>query len=155
MAQDTEAQVARIQELLKLALNGLNEYEETEFFNLALSRLGPLLEEREQTYCTYCGIVFKIDDEAGTKVTEHIQTCEVHPMRVVEQQLAASQEQVAMLGHLLAKACWYSIDDASDLCCQFCANHAPSNRSPKQHKDGCPVRPFEAIATSASHEEGK
>ena len=32
------------------------------------------------TYCVYCGATFPVDNKAGDKVTEHINTCEKHPL---------------------------------------------------------------------------
>ena len=37
------------------------------------------------TYCVHCGVTFPVDDEAGTKVVEHIQTCEKHPLFIERQ----------------------------------------------------------------------
>lgn len=43
------------------------------------------VEELEtKTYCAYCGEIFLLDDEAATLVTEHINTCPKHPIRVIE-----------------------------------------------------------------------
>ena len=36
------------------------------------------------TYCAYCGYEVPIDDEAASKISEHIATCLRHPMRIVE-----------------------------------------------------------------------
>jgi len=36
------------------------------------------------TYCAYCGFEVPIDDEAASKISEHIATCPKHPMRNVE-----------------------------------------------------------------------
>jgi DNA repair exonuclease SbcCD ATPase subunit len=41
-----------------------------------------------ETYCAYCGIRYPLDDQAATLVSEHIHTCEKHPMREVERQVA-------------------------------------------------------------------
>ena len=38
------------------------------------------------TYCAYCGARFPLDDQAASLVTEHIYTCEKHPMRTHEMQ---------------------------------------------------------------------
>lgn len=45
----------------------------------------PDSEENAWTYCAYCNEVFTIDD-AAVKVTQHIQECEQHPMRRLEQE---------------------------------------------------------------------
>lgn len=40
--------------------------------------------ERLPTYCAYCGHRVAGDDEAASQISEHIATCERHPMRAVE-----------------------------------------------------------------------
>jgi len=40
-----------------------------------------------KTYCAYCGAEYPLDDAAATLVSEHIKTCEKHPMRAVEAEL--------------------------------------------------------------------
>ncbi len=40
------------------------------------------------TYCVYCGATFPLDDDAGTKVTEHIQSCEKHPLFQAKHEIA-------------------------------------------------------------------
>jgi len=37
-----------------------------------------------KTYCAYCGAEYPLDDNAAAQVSEHIKTCEKHPMRAVE-----------------------------------------------------------------------
>lgn len=44
------------------------------------------LAVQDATYCAYCGARFHLDDKAATFVTEHIYTCEKHPMRIPERQ---------------------------------------------------------------------
>ena len=43
------------------------------------------------TYCIYCGATFPLDDEAGTKVTEHINSCEKHPLFQARQEVAKAR----------------------------------------------------------------
>jgi chromosome segregation ATPase len=43
----------------------------------------------KRTYCAYCGYVVDIDDNAASKISEHIMSCELHPMRIYEKQIAA------------------------------------------------------------------
>ena len=51
------------------------------------------LERREQgTYCAYCGFEVACDDEAGSKISEHVKTCSKHPMREIESKLAKCAE---------------------------------------------------------------
>lgn len=49
-----------------------------------------------ETYCAYCGKRYPLDDQAATLVSEHIRTCEKHPMREVESQLAAEKQDAAV-----------------------------------------------------------
>jgi len=42
---------------------------------------------KQLTYCAYCGKEFLIDSD-GSEISEHIKTCEDHPMREVEADLA-------------------------------------------------------------------
>lgn len=37
-----------------------------------------------KTYCAYCGAEYPLDDNAAAQVSEHIKTCEKHPMRAAE-----------------------------------------------------------------------
>lgn len=39
------------------------------------------------TYCVYCGATFPLDNEAGEKVTKHIETCEKHPLFIAKQEI--------------------------------------------------------------------
>ena len=68
------------------------------------AKLPKLMEEREQymasTYCAYCSTEFLIDNDAEL-VGQHIATCEQHPMREVEQQLAQAREEVGRLRSVL------------------------------------------------------
>lgn len=50
------------------------------------ARIAELEEETKRTYCAYCGEAFVIDDQAATLVSEHIRTCEKHPLRAYEQE---------------------------------------------------------------------
>ncbi len=36
----------------------------------------------EHTWCAYCGYEIHIDDEASTKISEHIMSCEKHPIHI-------------------------------------------------------------------------
>ena len=50
-----------------------------------------LQAENDRTYCAYCGEAFIRDDQAASRVSEHIRTCEKHPMRKVELELHNSE----------------------------------------------------------------
>ena len=41
-----------------------------------------------KTYCAYCGAEYPLDDKAAAQVSEHIKTCEKHPMRAAEAEVA-------------------------------------------------------------------
>ena len=50
------------------------------------------------TYCVYCGATFPLDNEAGAKVTNHIQACEKHPLNI---ERAEHQKEIEKLFILL------------------------------------------------------
>ena len=52
--------------------------QERDWWILKLQQAGWV--DGSKTYCVYCGTEFKVDDAAGTKVTEHIKTCTKHPL---------------------------------------------------------------------------
>ena len=55
---------------------------------IEIDRLRALVDK---TYCAYCGAEFLLDGTAASMVTEHIKTCEKHPMRKVEDLLSATE----------------------------------------------------------------
>ena len=46
------------------------------------------------THCAYCGDEFPLDTVTPTLISEHIRTCEKHPMRKVEEERADLQRKV-------------------------------------------------------------
>jgi uncharacterized Zn-finger protein len=52
---------------------------------------------KSHTYCVYCGTEYLVDNDAGTKVTEHIRTCTKHPLY---QALARIKELEVMVREL-------------------------------------------------------
>lgn len=46
------------------------------------------------TYCVYCGTSFPLDNEAGEKVTEHIKTCEKHPLYQANQRVKELESEL-------------------------------------------------------------
>ena len=50
-----------------------------------------IIAKADKTYCAYCGAEFPLDDDAASQVSEHIKTCEKHPMRKVEDLLSATE----------------------------------------------------------------
>ena len=61
-----------------------------------LELVAELQKQLRVTYCSYCGADFPLDDSAAA-VTEHIRTCEHHPMRRVERENLAIRERVREL----------------------------------------------------------
>jgi len=60
-----------------------------------------LAESKSKTWCAYCGFEIAIDDDAATKIGEHIKECTKHPIRAYERhnaeleaELAAAREQI-------------------------------------------------------------
>ena len=43
-------------------------------------------ELETSTYCAYCGEKYPLDDKAASAVSEHIVTCDKHPMRKLEEE---------------------------------------------------------------------
>lgn len=99
MTKVNEADLAELKEILDRLKQserneaGLSSNDKTCLWETGLQ----LLEEREEymtsTYCAYCGAEYPIDTGAEL-VGEHIATCEKHPMRRVEQQLAQARDMV-------------------------------------------------------------
>lgn len=54
------------------------------------------MTKEDSTYCAYCGAEFPLDGSAFD-VTQHIRSCEHHPMRVVERDNALLRERVREL----------------------------------------------------------
>jgi len=79
---------------IEALLRGSGYDEETiEYAAHAINQHEKLVAERDElkryvdklpTYCAYCGFEVPIDDEAASKISEHIATCPKHPMRVIE-----------------------------------------------------------------------
>ncbi len=55
------------------------------------SQMNSMNVKTGKTYCAYCGAEYPLDDDAATLVSEHIKTCEKHPMRAVEARAAELQ----------------------------------------------------------------
>lgn len=75
-----------------------------EFWRQKARKLQKALERAEavnrRTYCAYCGAEFLADGEAAEQVSEHIRTCEKHPMRALE---AKHQETLNLLTAVTAE----------------------------------------------------
>jgi hypothetical protein len=50
-----------------------------------------------KTWCAYCGFEIDIDDEASTKISEHIMSCPKHPIRIYERHSEALEAENAAL----------------------------------------------------------
>ena len=58
-----------------------------------LTEIEKLKVKPKNTWCAYCGYEVDIDDDAASKISEHIQSCPSHPMRVWERHCEALEEQ--------------------------------------------------------------
>jgi hypothetical protein len=56
-----------------------------------------------KTWCAYCGFEIDIDDEASTKISEHIMSCPKHPIRIYERHSEALEAENAALREQLKK----------------------------------------------------
>ena len=54
-----------------------------------------------KTWCAYCGFEIDIDDEASTKISEHIMSCPDHPIRSYERHSEALEAENAELRNRL------------------------------------------------------
>jgi len=50
-----------------------------------------------KTYCAYCGAEYPLDDNAAAQVSEHIKTCEKHPMRETEKRAEKAEARAERL----------------------------------------------------------
>jgi hypothetical protein len=78
------------------------------------------IDHPKRTYCAYCGFTIEIDDEGATKIGEHIATCEKHPMRQLEEQIAAliaelnlTQKKIKEIFNQVRE--WECTENASDI----------------------------------------
>ena len=88
-----------------------------------------------KTYCVYCGTEFKVDDAAGTKVTEHIKTCTKHPLyqalaRIKELEKQNEQLRIGELvitteqkqkEQIIAEARQQALKELKDYVCNECS----------------------------------
>jgi len=81
-----------VDESLFLFIPGISD-KQAEYAANAINQHEKLVAERDDlkryvdklpTYCAYCGFEVPIDDEAASKISEHIATCPKHPMRIIE-----------------------------------------------------------------------
>jgi len=64
-----------------------------------------LSSHTEETYCAFCQKAFPLDGTAAEAVTEHIKTCEKHPMRAAEAKIKELEDENAeLLKKLFPKA---------------------------------------------------
>ena len=61
-----------------------------------------LVSIKSVTWCAYCGHKVQLDDDASSKISEHIQSCPHHPMRIWERHCAAIEEQNKQIKKQLA-----------------------------------------------------
>ena len=60
-------------------------------------------KKNSKTWCAYCGFEIDIDDEASTKISEHIMNCPKHPIRIYERHSEALEAENAALRERLKK----------------------------------------------------
>lgn len=70
------------------------DYLSDEFQQEIINYQKRIAELETTTYCAYCGARFTLDDKAAAQVTEHIYTCEKHPMRQLEAERDTQRELI-------------------------------------------------------------
>ncbi len=78
-------------------LNNFNNRQANELSGLTrdlLETKEEIARMKEHTWCAYCGFEIHIDDEASTKISEHIMTCPKHPIRVAFEEIERLRELV-------------------------------------------------------------
>lgn len=60
-----------------------------------------IADMKKHTWCAYCGHEILIDDDLATKISEHIMTCEKHPLHIALAALSAAQGEVERLRETL------------------------------------------------------
>jgi hypothetical protein len=71
-------------------------------------QLAEMKRKYQFTYCAFCGETFEIDAPESTEaISQHIKTCDKHPMRDVERDLAAMAKQRDMLRLALKESMRY------------------------------------------------
>lgn len=79
-------------------------YEDYETLRAQLADAQKEIEKRNsKTWCAYCGFEIDIDDEASTKISEHIMNCPKHPIRIYERHSEALEAENATLRERLKK----------------------------------------------------
>lgn len=56
---------------------------------------------KEHTWCAYCGLEIFIDDEAATKISEHIMACEKHPLHIALAANGKLREELESYKHFM------------------------------------------------------
>jgi len=86
---------------------------------------------KSMTYCAYCGEEFPIDDDAG-EVSEHIRTCDKHPMREAQ---ATADRRLELLREIIARVSFCPICMAGYLNDFGTYEHAEDCRLKKELSD--------------------
>jgi hypothetical protein len=60
-------------------------------------------EIKRNTWCAYCGYEINIDDEAATKISEHIMSCPKHPIRIAFDEIEKLKKEIDRLTAELAE----------------------------------------------------
>jgi len=55
----------------------------------------------KKTYCAWCGFTVEIDDDAGSGIAKHVDTCEKHPLnrKIAALDLLISQNDIVLSGY--------------------------------------------------------
>lgn len=72
----------------------------TDIYNRAYEALMISMDAKAgETYCSYCGARFPLDDQAASLVGEHIRMCEKHPMRAIEREVGRLRAALEKADH--------------------------------------------------------
>ena len=66
--------------------------------NEQIAALQEEINNPKKTYCAWCGFTVEIDDDAGSGIAEHVDTCEKHPLN---RKIAALQARIKELTEAL------------------------------------------------------
>lgn len=95
-------------------------------------------------YCAYCGAEYPLDDNAAAQVSEHIKTCEKHPMRAVEARAEAAEARVHELQAALDAAINMNIEKNAEVvrltAALAAANEDAARLASVLEDDGYPVK---------------
>lgn len=72
---------------------------DNEIYNDAIDLIKKMDQELEEmkssTWCAYCGHMIKLDDETATKISEHIMSCEKHPIHITLEKIKSLENALS------------------------------------------------------------